>query len=343
MKKQATNVLKFFFFLSIGILLIWLALRNKSEKEINDIIIAIKQANYFWLFASLVVSGLSHYFRALRWKLLLKPLGHQTKTSNTFFAVMVGYLANFALPRLGEVTRCGILTKYEKVPFTEGFGTVIAERALDFICLVLLFFATLGLEFDRISGITNKFIFTPLSGKFNALIQKQVYVIITVIVLLIFIAAFYYFRKKIQSLVSAKVLGFMYGLWDGLKSIKNVDKPFWFITHTILIWLMYILQVYVCFFAFSETANLSLMVAVVIVVFGSIGVITVPGGTGAYQIIVIYILTNVYIISSNPAEAITVANAFAWSVWTSQFILILSLGLISLILLAVLNKDVKNS
>lgn len=335
MKKQATNVLKFFFFLSIGVLLIWLALRNKSEKEIDDIIVAIKQANYFWLFASLIVSGLSHYFRAIRWKLLLKPLGHQPKTSNTFFAVMVGYLANFALPRLGEVSRCGILTKYEKVPFTEGFGTVIAERALDFICLVLLFFATLGLEFERISGIANYFIFTPLSQKFHAFMQKQVFVIIAGITLLISVAVFYYFRKKIKSLFSAKILGFIYGLWDGLKSIKNVDKPFLFILHTLLIWLMYILQVYVCFFAFAETAHLPFMVAVVIVVFGSIGVITVPGGTGAYQIIVIQILTTVYLISD------TASNAFAWSVWTSQFLLILSLGLISLILLALLNKEEK--
>lgn len=335
MKKHATTVLKFFFFLSIGILLIWLALRNKSEKEIDDIVVAIKQANYYWLFASLIVSGLSHYFRAIRWKLLLKPLGHQPKTSNTFFAVMVGYLANFALPRLGEVSRCGILTKYEKVPFTEGFGTVIAERALDFICLVLLFFATLGLEFERISGIANYFIFTPLSEKCHAFMQKQIFVIVAGITLLIFVAVFYYFRKKIKSLFSAKVLGFMYGLWDGLKSIKNVDKPVWFILHTLFIWLMYILQVYVCFFAFAETAHLPFMVAVVIVVFGSIGVITVPGGTGAYQIIVIQILTTVYLISD------TASNAFAWSVWTSQFLLILSLGLISLILLALLNKEEK--
>jgi uncharacterized protein (TIRG00374 family) len=325
------------FFLSIGILLIWLALHNKTEKEIDDIVNAIKQANYFWLFLSLIVSGLSHFFRAKRWRLLLKPLGHQPKTHNTFFAVMVGYLANFALPRLGEVTRCGILTKYEKVPFTEGFGTVITERAIDLVCLILLFFATLGLQFDRISGIANYFIFTPLSEKFYALLQKQIFVILIIVTILIFAFVVYYFRKKIQSLVSGKILGFINGLWDGLKSVKNVDKPFWFIIHTVLIWLMYILQVYVCFFAFSETAHLSIMVAAVIVVFGSIGVITVPGGTGAYQIIVIQILTTVYLISD------TASNAFAWSVWTSQFILILSLGLISLVLLPIMNKDKKGN
>ena len=147
MKKQIANILKFFFFLGIGILLIWLALRNKSEQEINDIITAIKKANYFFLFASVVISGLSHYFRSLRWKILLSPLGHKPTTANTFFSVMVGYLANFALPRLGEVTRCALLNKYEKVPFTEGFGTVVAERALDMVCLIIIFFITLAVEF----------------------------------------------------------------------------------------------------------------------------------------------------------------------------------------------------
>ena len=127
------------------------------------------------------------------------------------------------------------------------------------------------------------------------------------------------------------------GIWEGLLSIKNVNKPWMFIFQTVLIWLMYILQVYVCFFAFSETAHLSFVVAMVITVFGSIGIIAVPGGTGAYQIIVIQILTTVYAVAETPA------NAFAWSVWASQFLLILSLGVVSLILLPLMNKDVTTS
>ena len=315
--------------------MIWLAIRNKTETEISNIKLAIQQANYFWIVASIVVSGLSHYFRALRWKLFLKPLGHHPKTSNTFFALLVGYLANFALPRLGEVTRCGLLTKYEKIPFTEGFGTVIAERALDMVCLIILFFTMLTFEFERISGIANDLIFTTVSEKFHALMQKQLFVSIAVGALVMMVILFFYFRKKIQSGISGKVKKFIQGLWDGLKSIKNVDKPLLFIIQTILIWLMYILQVYVCFFAFSETAHLSFVVAIVIVVFGSLGVIAVPGGTGAYQAIVIQLLTTVYLISS------TMAFAFAWAVWTSQFLLILFLGLISLLLLALLNKEIK--
>jgi uncharacterized protein (TIRG00374 family) len=334
LKKQALNVLKFLFFLSIGIVLIWLAVRNKTEEEIVNIKLALEQADYFWISLSIIISGLSHYFRTIRWKLMLKPLGYTPKTSNTFFALLVGYLANFALPRLGEVSRCGLLTKYEKVPFTEAFGTVIAERALDVLCVIFLFLTILALEFERISGIANDLVFSTISEKFHGLMQKQGFVIIMGLGLTLIMAAFFYFRKKVQATLSGKLKSFINGLWNGLKSVKKVDKPSLFILHTVLIWLMYILQVYVCFFAFAEMSHLSFVVAIVIVVFGSLGVIVVPGGTGAYQAIVIQILTTVYLTSG------TVAFAFAWAVWTSQFLLILSLGLISLLLLAILNKQV---
>ncbi len=331
------NILKFLLFLGLGVALIWLALRNTTDEEFTNIKISLANANYFWIFLSIILSGLSHLFRALRWKILLNPLGYNPKTSNTFFSVMVGYLANFALPRLGEISRCGLMTKYEKVPFTTGFGTVISERALDVVCLILIFFAALGIEFNRISGIANDLIFNTVAEKFHALMQKQMFVIVASLTLLIIAVAFYYFRKKIQTLVSGKVMGFIRGLWSGLVSIKNVNQPVWFVIHTILIWIMYILQVYVCFFAFEGTNQLSVMVAIVIVVFGSLGVIAVPGGTGAYQLIVIQILTTVYLIGK------PVAFAFAWAVWTSQFVLIMSLGLLSLILLAVLNKESKQN
>lgn len=325
------NILKFLFFLGLGGALIWLALRKTTDEELENIKTSFNNANYFWIFLSVVISGLSHYFRTLRWKILLEPLGYKPKTSNTFFSVMVGYLANFALPRLGEVTRCGLMTTYEKVPFTEGFGSVVTERALDVLCLVLIFFAALGIEFERISGIANDLIFDTVAEKWNSFSQNTGLMVIATIVLVGMIAGFFYFRKKI----SGKAKGFITGLWSGLISVKNVNQPIAFIVHTILIWIMYVLQVYVCFFAFTETADLPVMVAVVIVVFGSLGVIAVPGGTGAYQLIVIQILTTVYLIGK------PVAFAFAWAVWTSQFVLILSVGLASLLLLTLLNKVAK--
>lgn len=321
--------------MGLGVLLVWLSVKDISKKQQEDILISIQKANYNFVALSFFVGILSHYFRAVRWKILLAPLNYKPKTSNTFFAVMVGYLANLAVNRLGEVTRCGTLNQYEKIPFTEGFGSVIAERALDLICLILIFFITLFMEFDRIYGIASDLILTPVSLKFSNLLQHKVLFAIMITMLLLIAGILFYFRKKLQEIFSTKIKNFVTGLWQGLVSIKNVKQPVLFIMYTVLIWLMYILQAYVCFFAFPETARLPFMTATVIMVFGSLGVIAVPGGTGAYQAIVIPILTSVYLISE------TSAFAFAWTVWSAQIILILTLGLISLILLPLLNKQEK--
>lgn len=332
MKKQAVNILKFIFFLGLGLLFVWLAIRNITQEEKDNVQTALEQADYTWIILSFLVTTLSHYFRAVRWKILLAPLGHHPKTSNSFFSVMVGYLANLALPRVGEVTRCGMLNQYEKVPFTVVFGTVIAERALDLICLIVVFFTTLFIAFDRIYGLANDMVFTPVANKWNLLFQEKTILLIAATALITLISIFFYFRKKLQEILSSKVKGFVNGLWQGLLSIKDIKQPVLFVVQTALIWFMYILQVYVCFYAFSDTSQLGLTVAMVINVFGSIAIIIIPGGTGLYQTIVIQILTTVYFIEKGSAIA------FAWAVWSSQIIIILILGLISLILLPLLNK-----
>ncbi len=332
MKKQALTILKFAFFLGIGLLLVWLAVRNKTQAELETIKTALLDADYSWIMLSFLIAILSHVSRAIRWKMLLVPMGHHPKTSNVFFAVMVGYLANLALPRLGEITRCGVLKQYERVPFAEGFGSVIAERAFDFICLVLIFFITLLLEFEKISGIANEMFFNAISEKLTMIVAKRELLLSVVFAALLIIGIVYYLRKRLQNFFVSKIKALVIGLWHGLLSIKNVQQPISFLVHTVLIWLMYIVQVYVCFLAFPETSSLSFVTAMTIMIFGSLGIIIVPGGTGAYQAIVIQILTTVYFISE------TSAFAFAWASWGSQIVLLLVLGLVSLVMLPLLNK-----
>lgn len=334
MKKLIVNILKIIFFLGLGIFIIWLALKDKSQEDIDKIKNSIRQANYSWIALSCFVSLLSHYFRAIRWKILLAPLGHHPKTRATFFAVMIGYFANLGIPRSGEVARCGILNTYEDVPFTEGFGSVIAERAFDLICLILVFFIAFVMQFDKIYGIADILVFTPLSGISEKLLQQKLVVTGVLVVLFIISGFLFYFRKKIQTLVSGKLLSFITGLWQGLLSIKKIKQPILFLAYTASIWIIYILQVYVCFFAFPETSHLSFLVAMVITAFGSIAIILIPGGTGLYQAIVIQILTTAYLIADHYAEA------FAWTVWASQIIMIILAGLISLVLLPLLRKTV---
>lgn len=130
MKGALVSVIKYLFFIVLGLALLFLAFRGL---EWNDLWEELKTANYWWFLATILVAIISHIFRALRWNLLIDQMGYKTRTSTTFYAVMMGYLANLVLPRLGEVTRCGFLGKKEKIPFNALFGTVVAERVFDMI------------------------------------------------------------------------------------------------------------------------------------------------------------------------------------------------------------------
>jgi len=335
LKKKIISILKFLFFLGIGILLIWLAVRNLTKEDKASIAEAFIQANYYWIAFSMLLSFLSHWIRAMRWRLLIQPLGFNPKLSNTFFALMVGYLANFALPRLGEISRCGVLTKYEKIPFTEGFGTVIAERAIDVLCLILIFIGTLFFQFDELWGLTNDKIISPLTTKFSSMMDSNIFLSIFALIMVGITISFFVFRKRNKGMFSKKLKEMALGFWEGLKSVKNIKRPILFIFHTILIWLLYTALLYVGFFCFTETSYLSFGAALAIMLFGSLGIAFVPGGTGAYQALVTETLTSAY------KTTFTFAFAFSWLIWTSQFALILLLGVISLIMLPIINKEIK--
>ena len=315
--------------------MIWLAVRNLAQEDKDSIAEAFTQANYYWISLSMLLSFFSHLIRAMRWRILIQPLGFNPKLSNTFFALMVGYLANFALPRLGEVSRCGVLTKYEKIPFTEGFGTVIAERAIDLLCLVLIFMGALVFQFDELWGLTNDKIVTPLSTKLSSLMDSNIFLTIFALIMIGITISFFVFRKRSKGVLSKKLKDMALGFWEGLKSVKNIKRPFLFIFHTILIWFLYTALLYVGFFCFSETSSLTFAAALAIMLFGSLGIAFVPGGTGAYQALVTETLTSAY------KTSFTFAFAFSWLIWTSQFALILLLGVISLILLPVMNRETK--
>lgn len=269
----------------------------------------------------------------MRWKLLIQPLGYNPKLSNTFFAVMVGYLANFALPRLGEVSRCGVLTKYEKIPFTETFGTVIAERAIDVLCLILIFFGTLVFQFEELWGLTNEKIVIPLTTKLTSLMQSNLFVVVFAFLMIAITVSFFVFRRKSKGKFYKKIKDVALGFWEGLKSVKNIKRPYLFIFHTVVIWFLYTALLYVGFFCFKETSQLGIGAALAIMLFGSLGIAFVPGGTGAYQALVTETLTSAFRVT------FTFAFAYAWLLWTAQFALTIILGAISLILLPIINKE----
>ncbi len=329
MKGRIVSILKVAFFLSIGVALIFLFAGKLSEKEKQEIWQAIVNANYSWVLFSMVFGTLAHVSRAMRWKQLLQPMGYNPSTRNTFFAVMIMYFANLAVPRLGEVTRCAILKRYEKIPVEKSFGTVVAERAIDLLLLGVLFLITTAWQWDMVlKGLESlKVIGNPKAEEGNSWLLPIIGASLFVGLGLLFL-----FRKNDRVvMIYQKVLDLILGFISGLKAALKVKKPITFFAHSIFIYVMYIMMVYICYFAMPETADLSFSSSLVLLIFGSVGIILVPGGIGIYPLIVAQVL-----LLYNVAE--TDGYAFGWVVWLGQTLLLVVLGLFSLAVLPYFNR-----
>lgn len=331
MNKSTKSIIQFIVLLGVGILLVWLSFRSVwTEKE--KIADSFKSANYFWVGISVLISFFSHFLRAYRWNYLLKPAGYSVKPANSVGAVLVGYFANYGLPRMGEITRCTLVTKYDDVPFEVALGTVITERIVDMLLLILIFFLTLFAQFSQLKELTVTYLYDPLILKLNGISEHPTKFIILISILLVGAIALFVIRKKISGLLKGKFGNIIKGFAKGLSSVKDIDKKFQFIALSLAIWASYFYSLYVCFFAFEGTSNLGHSECLAILLFGTLGVVFSPGGLGAYPAIVTALLTYYGI------EQIS-AFSFPWMTWTSQFILIVVLGLLSLVLLPIINKS----
>lgn len=327
-KAGFSTVVKFIFFLGLGILIIWLSLRNLTDVEKVEILRAFRTANYSWVALAIVLGILSHLLRSLRWILFFEPMGYKPSLKNTFYAVMIGYFANMAFPRLGEVSRCGILAKYEKIPFNKSFGSVITERAIDMILFLFLFFLTLFTQIGIIDHYLDTQIYPRIYAKIQdpALIRLMIYGGICFVILLLLVLLL--FRKRVaSSKIGSKIRSLIAGFWEGLKSLSGIRKPFLFVVYSLLIWVLYFLMLYVCFFCFPETSGLSLGAGLSALVLGSVGIMITPGGIGLYPAIIQETL-RLY------GTTVTTGLALGWIAWTAQTAMILIVGGISLLLLS---------
>jgi uncharacterized protein (TIRG00374 family) len=330
-KKNTKSIIQFVVLLSVGILLAWLSIKSVLVEK-DKIIESFQTANYFWVIISMIIALLSHYLRAFRWNYLLKPLGHEVKPLNSMGAVLVGYFANYGIPRMGEITRCTLVAKYDKVPFEIALGTVITERIVDTLLLLVIFVLTLFAQFSQLKELTTTYFINPLMLKLDGITEHPLKLIILISVIVFTFLFFYFFRKKISNLLNSKFGTIIQGFGKGLSSIKDIEKKFQFIALSIGIWACYFYSLYVCFFAFTGTSNLGHSECLVLMLFGTFGVVFSPGGLGAYPTIITGLLLF-YGIEKIPAFA------FPWMAWTSQFILIVVLGVLSLILLPLINKE----
>lgn len=330
-KKSVFSVIQFVFFLSLGVFLLWLSTRNFSEKEIDQVKKGVLTADLRVAFLCVLLLLLSHFIRALRWKTMIVPLGKNPTTLNVFLTVLIGYFMNLLFPRLGEIMKCTLLGKYEKVPVDKLIGTIVAERVIDLICLVVVIFMTIVTQFETVGNYAKE-TGVAIIEKFNLSFSG----------LAIFLFAFVILVWGVQQLLkrpkgkglAAKLTGFIGGIYEGLMSIRKVQNKPMFFLHTLAIWLLYYLSIRMGFGAMDELSMLGFVPALTILTFGSFAMIATQGGIGAYQIIVQKTLT-LYEIGE------VSGLAFGWLLWSVQTIMLLFIGPVAMAIIFFINRKTK--
>ena len=305
--------------LLIGLGIIYYQFTTLTPDELQKIKISFVKADYFYIYLSLFIALFGFWSRAYRWKFALQHLGYYTKFHNNLLTVCVSYLVNLTIPRSGEVSRAMLLKKYEDVPFDKAFGTIVAERIVDM--LIFLLFVAIGflLQFDTIYQYLIK------NGvEFETLIWTG---ILGFVLIIIFIFVWIYAEWNIILKLKQKLSG----LIEGMQSILKMKDKWKYIFHSFFIWFSYLAMFYVTIFALPETTNISFDVVVMGFIFGTLAVGFTNGGLGAYPLAVASIL-GLYGISEG------IGTAFGYLIWVSQTLLTIFLGLLSYLLLPILNK-----
>lgn len=289
-----------------------------SKVPIPEIIPYFKKAHYGWIALGMGCGLLSHLSRAYRWKFQLEPLHYKIKYPNSIMAVFITYLANYGIPRSGEVLRAAVLTNYEGVPFEKAFGTIVAERVADFCILLFIVAVTLILQFD--------FIFAILEKSF----QPQKLIIFGLLAILL-LGVVVVFIKKSQSKIALKVKGFFIGLLEGILSIFKMKQKWAFIFHTVFIWTMYVLMFYITTFAVDDLNGISVGAILIGFIAGSFTIAATNGGLFVYPLAIAAAFA-LFEIPENPSIA------FGWIMWSSQTLMVIILGSLSFLLLPIYNR-----
>jgi glycosyltransferase 2 family protein len=320
LKNQIRKWLTILIPLFIGIGIIYYQFTTLTPDEIEKIKVSFQKANYSYILLSLLIACVGYWSRAYRWKFALNHLGYQTKFHNNFFTVCVSYLVNLTVPRSGEISRAALLKKYEDVPFDKAFGTIVAERIVDFLIFLLFVFVGFVSQFDKI--------YQFLLSKNIALKSIITTGIIGLILFVIFIFIWIYAEWQIILRLKKKLSG----LIEGMATVYKMKDKWKYIFHSFFIWFSYLSMFYVAIFALPETSNISFDIIIMGFIFGSLAVGFSNGGLGAYPFSIALIF-SLYGISND------IGTAFGWLVWTSQTILAILLGLISYVLLPVINRN----
>ena len=316
--------------MSLGAFLFWLAYRGHNFGRIFD---AISEVRWGWVAAAVVLSVAAHYSRALRWGLLLEPFGYRPRRLNLFFAVMVMYLANMAIPRSGEVARCGVLAKYERILFSRSLGTVVTERIADVIVFAAVAAVVFVTQIDVIGRVLDN---NPSVLQYWQSFENHIVLIILAGVALVALGI-WLLRTAVRRNwfgLGDRLRKAFHNLKDGMLTIAGLKKRWQFVAHSLFINFVYFYAVYLFFKAFPFTENLGLMVALTVFVLGTFGVIVPsPGGIGTWHFIVIEVLA-LYGVVRDPD-----GGAYALVSHGMQDLLFAVVGMVAMIVMPFFNND----
>jgi uncharacterized membrane protein YbhN (UPF0104 family) len=305
--------------LFLGVFLIYYSYNQFSEKDIEEIKKHFKNANYYYLNFSIFIAFLGSASRAYRWKYVLDHMGYKTSFANNFMAVSIGYLMNMTVPRSGEISRALVLKKYNNVPFDKAFGSIIAERIVDMVILLGLIIVAFFVQYD----VLKTFVLDKVP------LQNLILLLVIGFVLFItFILLYVYSKMKFILKIKEKIAG----LKEGILSIFHMEKKWSYLGHTIFIWFSYIYMFYIGLLVISETNSLPISAVVTSFIVGSVAIAFTNSGFGSYPFLMAKILLF-YQISE------TAGSAFGWIIWTSQMLLLVFLGVLSFLLLPILNRS----
>jgi uncharacterized protein (TIRG00374 family) len=326
MKKKIFLILKYLFFLALGFFLVWWQFDKMTAVQKEHFYESLQHADYWLLVPVITMAILSHISRSVRWKILIEPMGYKPSTANTFYAVMSGYLVNTFIPRGGEIVKCSLLNRYENIPMNKLVGTILIERAFDLICYLILIILTILIQIKHVSAFVKQKI-SDLDTKNGMPFWGKMLIFIAVILILWMLFRWIFVRFAHHRYV-INIKGFHLGLLEGLGTLKNLKNRGWFIAHTLFIWTMYLLEIYVGFSALSATSHLGIVEACSVLSLATLGMIVSPGGIGAFplavqEVLLIYNIDNV---------------SFGWLIWGVSTAIILVAGLISFGLLLLKNK-----
>tara|TARA_B100000965_G_scaffold281232_1_gene239155 strand:- start:6331 stop:7278 length:948 start_codon:yes stop_codon:yes gene_type:complete len=296
----------------LGLFLVYYSFKDTSVEERNIILESIINADFRFVIFSMLIGLFSNLVRAVRWQILIKPLGFNLKLTNSIMSIFAGLLSNFGIPRSGEFLRASLIHYYQKIPFEKNFGTIVVERIIDILLLTVLIFF----------GISS-FAFLKIEQGFEVL-NTFIYVIV-------FFCFSIFIIQRFKNNFNQRLQIFLINLREGIFSILKIEKKLIFIAHTTTIWICYFLMLYVAKFSLNETFFLPIESIFIAFIAGAISMALTNGGLGAYPLAISSVITQYGVSYEN-------AITFGWVVWTSQTLVVVIFGCLSFIFLPILNK-----